>query len=99
VKKIITFICLGTFCLTFSQEANNQKLTTVLIDLHDKSVANYYINKTKTKAEFSFYLKDYETKIAREKELESLKMVLQLVLVSLHLYSLFIALLLFLQTE
>jgi hypothetical protein len=73
VKKIITFICLGLFCLTFSQEANNQKLTTVLIDLHDKSVANYYINKTKTKAEFSFYLKGYETKIAREKGIRKSK--------------------------
>jgi hypothetical protein len=73
VKKIISYICLGFFCLSFSQQANNQKLTTVLINLHDKSVANYHINKTKTEAEFSFYLKGYETKTAREEGIRKSK--------------------------
>jgi hypothetical protein len=73
IKKIISIFCLGFFCLSFSQEADNQKLTTVLINLHDKSVANYHINKTRTEAQFSFYLKGYETKIAREEGIRKSK--------------------------
>lgn len=63
IIKTITIICFSCFC--FSQEVDKQS-TTVLINLHDKSVAHYSINKSMTKAQFSFYLKGYETKIARE---------------------------------
>ena len=73
IKKIIFFFFLGCFCLSFSQEADNQELTTVFINLNDKNIANYYINKTRTKAQFSFYLKGYETKKAREEGIKKSK--------------------------
>lgn len=73
IKNVIIFFCLGFFCLSFSQEVDNRGLTTVFINLNDKSVADYYINRTRTKAQFSFYLKGYETKDAREEGLRKSK--------------------------
>jgi hypothetical protein len=65
-KKTITILCLGCFYFLFSQEMKKREYTTVLIDFKDISLAHYCINKSMTKAEFSFYLKGYETKHARE---------------------------------
>lgn len=70
IIKTITILFFGCFC--FSQEIDKQS-TTVLINLHDKSVAHYSINKSMTKAQFSFYLKGYETKIAREEGIKKSK--------------------------
>lgn len=66
LRKIIILACLSNFCIIFSQEIKKQKLTTVFIELENCIVANYTINKANTSAEFSFYLKGYETKQARD---------------------------------
>jgi hypothetical protein len=50
------------FVFTRNEET---RYTTVLIDFKDISLAHYCINKSMTKAEFSFYLKGYETKHER----------------------------------
>lgn len=66
LKKIIILFFLSNFYFLFAQEITNKDLTTVYIELKDKSIANYSINKTYTNAQFSFYLKGYETKHARD---------------------------------
>ncbi|TDE01361.1 hypothetical protein [Flavobacterium sandaracinum] len=73
IKKLIILICFGCFCMSFSQEAENQLNTTVFINLNDKSVANFCINKSMTKAQFNFYLKGYKTKYEREEGIRKSK--------------------------
>ncbi|MBC5840546.1 hypothetical protein H8R23_03935 [Flavobacterium sp. F-380] len=63
-RKLPIIICLGWSLLSFSQHSNKSENTTVLINLNDSSIANFCINNEKTKAQFSFYLKGYETKQA-----------------------------------
>lgn len=64
-RKLPLIIFLGLFCLSFSQHSNKSENTTVLINLNDSAIANFCINNEMTKAQFSFYLKGYETKQAR----------------------------------
>jgi hypothetical protein len=51
-----------------------REYTTVLIDFKDISLAHYCINKSMTKAEFSFYLKDMKLSM-REEGVRKSKMV------------------------
>jgi hypothetical protein len=59
------------FYFLFSQEMKKREYT-VLIDFKDISLAHYCINKSMTKAEFSF-LRDMKLSMRERKELENLK--------------------------
>jgi hypothetical protein len=50
-----------------------REYTTVLIDFKDISLAHYCINKSMTKAEFSFTLRDMKLSMRERKELENQK--------------------------
>ncbi|MBF4470818.1 hypothetical protein [Flavobacterium sp. HJJ] len=73
LRKILVLFCLVNSCLSFSQEIKKQESTTVVIDLKDKKIASYFINKDTTTAQFNFYLKGYETKQARHIGLKKYK--------------------------
>ncbi|MBF4473750.1 hypothetical protein [Flavobacterium sp. HJJ] len=74
LKKMTILVFSVLLCLSFSQEEEKkQELTTVFIDLKDKNIANFSINKSQTKAQFGFYYKGYESKKAREKSIQKIR--------------------------
>jgi hypothetical protein len=75
LRKIIVIVCFTNFCISFSQEIKKQEPTTVFVELKDKKIATYAINKDTTIAQFNFYLKGYETKSARDEGVKKYKNV------------------------
>lgn len=73
IIKNIFLVFLVVSCFLYTQEDKNQESTTILINLKDKSLESYTINKDSTFVRFVFYIKGFETKQSREMELQKYK--------------------------
>lgn len=69
IKLIITLFILSINML-FSQEHCEYKRNSIYLDLNDKALENYEIDKDTINAHFSIYLKKYESKKERDKATE-----------------------------
>ena len=54
----------------FSQEHNEYNRSSIYINLNDKTIEKYSINKDTTSASFSIYYKKYESKKERDKAIK-----------------------------
>lgn len=72
IKEII-LLFLGVVSFLNAQEDKKQESTTIFINFNDKSIESYTINKDTSFVRFIFYLKGFETKLSREKELQKYK--------------------------
>lgn len=70
MKKMTLCIAILFFNTLLAQEKKGNKLITIYLDLNDKSLREYSINKDTTSASFSIYIKKYESKKEREKVTE-----------------------------
>lgn len=70
VKQTLFIIFIFSFYLSFSQEQNEPKSVIIYINLKDKALESYTIDKDTTGASFSVYLKGYESKKKRENALK-----------------------------
>ena len=70
IKKIFILLFLNCFCLSFSQLIKKPSDIVVYIDLKDKLLKEYSIDKDTMNASFSIYYKKYESKIERDKATE-----------------------------
>jgi hypothetical protein len=70
IKKTFFILFTSSFFLSYSQEQKERKYVTILIDLNDKALKGYLINKDTSKARFSIYIKGFESKANREKAIK-----------------------------
>ncbi|MFW0737874.1 hypothetical protein [Flavobacterium sp. T12S277] len=70
IKRIILCIVILFSNTLLAQEKKESKRITIYLDLNDKSLREYSINKDTTGASFSIYIKKYESKKERERVTE-----------------------------
>ncbi|WP_123923561.1 hypothetical protein [Flavobacterium tructae] len=70
MKKMTLCVAILFFNALIAQEKKGNKLITLYLDLKDKSLREYSINKDTTGASFSIYIKKYESKKERERVTE-----------------------------
>lgn len=67
IKTIFIFLFMNCFNLSFSQVDKKQNDLIVYLDLKNKAVRQYTIDKDTASAHFSIYIKKYESKKERNK--------------------------------
>jgi hypothetical protein len=67
IKTVALLFSLSSFLGIFAQNPKNSDPITIFLDLKDKSLESYSINKDTTVCRFSIYKKEYESKKARNK--------------------------------
>ncbi|MBF4494745.1 MULTISPECIES: hypothetical protein [unclassified Flavobacterium] len=70
IKIIFIFLFLNCFCLSFSQAMKKRSDIVVYLDLKNKALREYTIDKDTMSAHFSIYIKKYECKKERDKASE-----------------------------
>jgi hypothetical protein len=69
IKRLVLVVFISSFYFSFAQEHNEQKFMTIYIDLKDKTLEEYSIDKDTTSAHFSIYFKEYDSKKRRDTEM------------------------------
>ena len=59
-------LLLSFCCISFAQKSNQQKIT-IFLDINDKALKEYYIDKDTTTAFFNIHIIEYQTKKSRDK--------------------------------
>lgn len=65
--KLIVTIFIFSITIIFSQEHNEYKRNSIYLNLNDKALENYNIDKDTMNAHFSIYYKKYESKKERDR--------------------------------